>query len=143
MAKGRRNNRAKAAASAMKSAVQRERRLRRTVHFYKPKVQTQAREPKYQRKAVPRASAKDTYQLIEAPVTTEHAMKKIEDENTLVFLVNKSTTKSRIKQAIKDLYDVDIKKVNTLIRPDGCKIAYVKLTTDFDALDVANKIGII
>ena len=34
-------------------------------------------------------------------------------------------------------------QVNTLIRPDGVKKAYVKLTGDHDALDVANRIGII
>jgi len=34
-------------------------------------------------------------------------------------------------------------KVNTLIRPDGSKKAYVRLTSDYDALDVANKIGLI
>jgi large subunit ribosomal protein L23Ae len=28
-------------------------------------------------------------------------------------------------------------------RPKGLKKAYVRLTTDYDALDVANKIGII
>jgi len=28
-------------------------------------------------------------------------------------------------------------------RPDGTKKAYVRLTPDYDALDVANKIGII
>ena len=41
------------------------------------------------------------------------------------------------------LYEIKVLKVNTLIRPDGVKKAYVKLTPDFDALDVANKIGII
>jgi len=30
-----------------------------------------------------------------------------------------------------------------LCRPDGQKKAYVRLTQDYDALDVANKIGII
>jgi len=34
-------------------------------------------------------------------------------------------------------------QVNTLVRPDGLKKAYVRLTQDFDALDVANRIGII
>lgn len=29
------------------------------------------------------------------------------------------------------------------LRPDGAKKAYVRLTADYDALDVANKIGII
>ena len=41
------------------------------------------------------------------------------------------------------LYEIKVLKVNTLIRPDGVKKAYVKLTSDYDALDVANKIGII
>ena len=39
------------------------------------------------------------------------------------------------------LYNITVAKVNTLIRPDGVKKAYVQLTKDCDALDVANKIG--
>ena len=69
-------------------------------------------------------------------------MKKIEDNNTLVFIVDKAD-KHQIKQAVKKLYDIDVAKVNTLIRPDGEKKAYVRLAPDSDALDVANKIGII
>ena len=34
-------------------------------------------------------------------------------------------------------------KVNTLMRPDCQKKAYVRLAKDCDALDVANRIGII
>jgi len=70
-------------------------------------------------------------------------MKKIEDNNTLVFIVDKRANKPQIKIAVKRLYDIDAAKVNTLIRPDGLKKAYVRLTGDYDALDVANKIGII
>lgn len=70
-------------------------------------------------------------------------MKKIEDNNTLVFIVDVRANKRQIKQAVAKLYDIQTKKINTLIRPDGEKKAYVKLTPDFDALDVANKIGII
>jgi hypothetical protein len=39
--------------------------------------------------------------------------------------------------------DIDVAKVNTLIRPDEEKKVYVHLAPDYDALDVANKIGII
>ena len=44
-----------------------------------------------------------------------------------------------------NLYELisNSKKINTLIRPDGKKKAYVRLTADYDALDIANKIGII
>ena len=52
-------------------------------------------------------------------------MKKIEDNATLVFTVDVKANKQQIKQAVKSLYDIDIIKVNTLIRPDGEKKAYV------------------
>jgi large subunit ribosomal protein L23Ae len=88
-------------------------------------------------------------------------MKKIEEHNTLVFIVDIKSNKRQIKDAVKKLYDVQAAKVNTLIRyrffffhfcvvntqvvfrPDGKKKAYVRLTADHDALDVANKIGFI
>lgn len=70
-------------------------------------------------------------------------MKKIEEHNTLVFIVDLKANKRNIKDAVKKLYDVEAAKVNTLIRPDGRKKAYVRLTADFDALEVANKIGFI
>jgi large subunit ribosomal protein L23Ae len=46
-------------------------------------------------------------------------MKKIEEINTLVFLVDVKATKPKNKEAVKQLYDVKCAKVNTLIRPDG------------------------
>lgn len=85
----------------------------------------------------------DAFNIIKFPLTTEAAMKKIEDNNTLVFIVHTRANKYHIKSSVKKLYDIDVAKVNTLIRPDGKKKAYVRLTRDYDALDVANKIGII
>ncbi|TKC38702.1 hypothetical protein EI555_016804 [Monodon monoceros] len=70
-------------------------------------------------------------------------MRKSEDNNALVFSTDVKANKYQIKQAVKKLYDIDMTKVNTLIRPDGEKEAYVRLAPDYDALDVANKIGII
>lgn len=70
-------------------------------------------------------------------------MKKLEDDNTLVFLVDVKANKRQIKDAVKKLYDVEAAKINTLIRPDGQKKAYVRLTADADALDVANQVCMI
>ena len=39
-------------------------------------------------------------------------MKKIEDNNTLVFIVDVKANKHQIKQAVKKLYDIDMAKVN-------------------------------
>ncbi|GMF57185.1 unnamed protein product [[Candida] boidinii] len=70
-------------------------------------------------------------------------MKKVEDGNTLVFQVDLKSNKYQIKQAVKELYEVEVLKVNTLVRPNGTKKAYVRLSADYDALDIANKIGYI
>ena len=73
-------------------------------------------------------------------MNTESAMKKIEEHNTLVCIVDIKANKRQIKDAVKKLYNVSAVSVNTLIRPDGKKKAYVRLTPDHDALDVANKV---
>ena len=38
-------------------------------------------------------------------------MKKIEDNNTLVFIVDVKANKHQIKQAVRKLYDIDVKKL--------------------------------
>ncbi|KAJ1530666.1 hypothetical protein ONE63_005536 [Megalurothrips usitatus] len=121
----------------------RTRKIRTSVHFRRPKTFCAPRNPKYPRRAVPKRNRLDAFTIIKYPLTTESAMKKIEDNNTLVFIVDLKATKRHVRMAVKKLYDIDVAKVNTLIRPDGKKKAYVRLTRDFDALDSANKIGII
>ncbi|KAM0745803.1 hypothetical protein T439DRAFT_330340 [Meredithblackwellia eburnea MCA 4105] len=109
----------------------------------RPKTLSLPRAPKYQRKSVNHAPRMDAYRTIVNPLNTESAMKKIEDHNTLVFLVDVKANKRQIKQAVTKLYDVKPEKINTLIRPDGKKKAFVRLPKDNDALDVANRIGFI
>uniref|UniRef100_A0A6N2L624 Uncharacterized protein n=1 Tax=Salix viminalis TaxID=40686 RepID=A0A6N2L624_SALVM len=43
-------------------------------------------------------------------------MKKIEDSNTLVFIVDLRAGKKKIEDAVKKMHDIQTKKVNTLIR---------------------------
>ncbi|KAG6421352.1 hypothetical protein SASPL_117903 [Salvia splendens] len=59
------------------------------------------------------------------------------------YLQEEGLQDMKIKSVIKKMYDIQMKKVNTLIRPDGRKKAYVRLTLDYDGLDVANKNEII
>ncbi|KAI0034610.1 ribosomal protein L23/L15e core domain-containing protein [Vararia minispora EC-137] len=121
----------------------RARKVHMSVSFHRPKTLSLARDPKYPRKSIPHAPRMDQYRTIVTPLNTESAMKKIEEHNTLVFLVDLRSNKRQIKDAVKKLWDVRAEKVNTLIRPDGKKKAYVRLSADHDALDVANKIGFI
>jgi large subunit ribosomal protein L23Ae len=121
----------------------RKKKVRTNVHFKRPKTLRLARNPKCPSKSSAAAPRLDQFSTIKHPLTTESAMKKIEDNNTLVFIVDIRANKPKIKAAVKKMYEVEVAKVNTLIRPDGAKKAYVKLAADYDALDVANKIGII
>merc|ERR1712212_130615 len=118
-------------------------RIRTNVRFRRPKVLHLPRNPKYPRKSTPNKPKMDSFSMIRYPLTTEAAMKMIEDNNTLVFIVDRRANKNHIKAAVKKLYEIDATRVATLHRPDGLKKAYVKLAPDYDALDVANKIGII
>lgn len=122
-------------------------KVRTKTHFYRPKTLKLARNPKVVRKSVRKTEEGlqrlDKYSIVRFPLTTESAMKKIEDNNTLVFIVDKIANKRQIKAAVRGMYEIECAKVNTLIRPDGQKKAYVRLTADYDALEVANRIGII
>ena len=54
----------------------------------------------------------DAYTIIKNPLTTESAMKKIEDNNTLVFICDIKANKHQIKSAVKKLYDINVSKVD-------------------------------
>ena len=110
--------------------------------FRRPKTLALARKPKYVRKSVQKEQTYDKYAVIKYPVTSESAIKTIEDTNTLVFIVDRRANKPTIKKACNELYNIKVSRVNTLVRPDGLKKAYVVLSQEHDALDIANKIGI-
>ncbi|KAH3898702.1 60S ribosomal protein uL23 SCDLUD_005025 [Saccharomycodes ludwigii] len=118
-------------------------KVRSSATFRLPKTLKLARNPKYASTVVPHYNRLDSYKVIEQPITSESAMKKVEDGNILVFQVSLKANKNQIKKAVKELYEVDVLKVNTLVKPNGTKKAYVRLTADYDALDIASRIGYI
>lgn len=119
------------------------RRVFHTVKFRRPNTLSVARKPAYPRTSIPSRPRLDQYSVLRYPLTTEAAMTKIEANNTLVFIVDIHANKHQIKDAVKKMYDIKAVKVNTLIRPDGKKKAFVRLSPDHEAIDVANKIGLI
>ena len=109
------------AKSAKKAALQgtqghRQRKVHYSVSFHRPKTLRLARKPKYPRKSIPHVPRMDEHRTIVSPLNTESAMKKIEEHNTLVFLVDIRSNKRQIKDAVKKLWDVQAASVNTLIR---------------------------
>ena len=96
--------------------AKKDKKVRTSVRFYRPKTLSLPRKPKYPRISAPRANKLDKYAIIKHPMTTESSMRKIEDNNTLVFIVDIRANKPQVKAAVKALYDIEVMKVNTLIR---------------------------
>ena len=81
--------------------------------------------------------------IIIRALSTEKALRLIENENTLTFLVDLRATKGQIKKEVEQMFEVKVEKVNTLVTPKGEKKAYVKLAKDYKASDVAHKLGLL
>jgi large subunit ribosomal protein L23Ae len=91
-------------------------KIRKSVTFRRPRTQELKKAPKYKRKSHLKHFTYDSYSIIKYPLANESAIKTIEDNNTLVFIVDIKANKKQIKKACKELYNIQVKKVNTLIR---------------------------
>ena len=86
---------------------------------------------------------KDPYTIIKNPITTEKAVRLMESQNKLTFIAYPYATKQDIKEAVEKIFKVKIVSVNTLITPKGVKKAYITLSPETPALDVATQLGLI
>ena len=59
---------------------------------------------------------KDPRDVILEPVVSEKSYDLIQDANTYTFLVDRRTNKTEIKQAIQQIFDVRVVRVNTINR---------------------------
>ena len=84
----------------------------------------------------------DPYKVIIRPLVTEKAVSLVEKENKLTFIVDRRATKQDIKRAVEEAFNVKVEKVNTLITPRGEKKAYVKLKPEYNASEIAARIGL-
>jgi len=85
----------------------------------------------------------DIDEVISYPLMTESASLMVEKDNKLIFVVNFKAEKNDVKKAVEELYEVKVSKVNLLITPEGVKKAFVRLSPEFKASDVAIKLGIL
>ena len=81
-------------------------------------------------------------QVIKYPLSTEKSIRLMESENKLIFVVDMRSNKQEIKQAVEKTFKVKVVKVTTLITPKAQKRAYVKLSPETPALDVATDLGL-
>jgi large subunit ribosomal protein L23 len=82
-------------------------------------------------------------EVVKYPLLSEKAVTLLESENKITFIVDARSDKHDIRRAIEQLYEVRVDQVRTLITPEGDKKAFVKLSPDFKAADLAVRLGIL
>ncbi|MFC7134238.1 MULTISPECIES: 50S ribosomal protein L23 [Salinibaculum] len=80
--------------------------------------------------------------VIKYPTVTEKAVDKMDFENKMQFIVDTDAEKAEIVADIEQQFDVEIEKVTTMVTPQGEKKATVLLTDDYDAQEIASRIGV-
>ena len=78
--------------------------------------------------------------ILEKVKSTEKIVRQIEVDNVLVFVVDRAITKKDVRVEVEDLFDVKVTKVRTHTLKNK-KLAYVKLNSEYPAVDVATKLG--
>lgn len=75
------------------------------------------------------------------PLATEKAMRLLESENKITFIVDRRTNKQEIKKEIEKTFKVKVHSMSTHIR-NNQKIAIIRLNKENPAIDIATKIGL-
>lgn len=85
----------------------------------------------------------DPYRILKYPISTEKAVREMEANNCLIFIVDKKANKKQIKWAAEKAFGVKVIGIRTQIQPDGKKKAYIKLHPSSIAADVTTKLGLV
>jgi len=139
-------NKAKQTSSATKkTAIRRKYRVRTNLRFFRPSTLKVVSRPKYARSTSSmKLPAKfDKFSVLVHPLNTEKANKLMTERNTLTFIVNRLANKVQIKKAFSEIHKAKPLSINTLVRSDGQKKAFIRLRPENDAVGVASKMGMI
>jgi large subunit ribosomal protein L23 len=80
--------------------------------------------------------------VLQYPLATEKAIRSIESDNIITFIVDKRSSKNLIKKAFEEKFKVKVDDVSTVITSKSVKKAYIKLKKEFNALDIATQLGL-
>ncbi len=86
-------------------------------------------------------ASKKAFEVLLYPLMTEKAISLIERENTITFIVDRKANKQEIKKAFEEMFKVKVRKVRTLVDTKGRKKAYIAISKEHNAADIAAKLG--
>lgn len=85
----------------------------------------------------------DPHEIVKYPLMGEKATLLREKENVLTFVVAKDATKRQIRDAVAELFSVDVINVRVMHTLEGTKKAHVKLGGKHSADEIASQMGVI
>ncbi len=56
----------------------------------------------------------NAYEIIKAPIITEKSMRQMNEENVYTFEVIKGANKIQVKNAIQEIFNVEVERVNII-----------------------------
>ena len=83
----------------------------------------------------------DPYKIIKYPLSTEKAIRLMESQNKLLFVVDIDADREMVKNSIEKMFKVKVESVKTYIQK-GTKRAYIKFSNENPAIDVATQLGL-
>ena len=81
-------------------------------------------------------------EALKYPLSTEKAIRMIESDNILTFIVDLKASRSKIKEEIEKRFNVKVEDIRILITSKGKKKAYVRLNNNYPAIDIVTKLGL-
>merc|ERR1712065_47180 len=114
-------SKAKSAARAQSQGknLKKKAKIHTSVHWKKPYTKHHRKQPAFPKFALEGKPKVNKFSVLKYPLNTEVAVRKIENDNTLIFIVDNRANKP------------------------GIKNAFIRLPADEDALSVASNIGIL
>ncbi len=83
------------------------------------------------------------FEIIRFVLMTEKSIRMIEEQNKMVFIVKRKSTRDEIKKAIESVFESPVESLNTSIDQKGRKKAYIKFKNPEAAGEIAMRLGII
>ena len=76
------------------------------------------------------------------PLATEKAIRLIESDNVITFIVNNKATKNGVQKEFEEKFKAKPQAIRIVHTTEGKKKAYIKLPKEQPAIDVATQLGL-
>jgi len=80
--------------------------------------------------------------IIDYPFVSEKATIVLEEQGKLHVIVDVRATKDDIRRAVEQMYEFNVKSVNTMLTPNGKKKAIITFEQSGAAHEIASRIGV-